>query len=96
MSSYEDHIWCDVLDIDVAHILLGRSCLYDLDVTSLGRSNTYKFKFNGKKIVKTDKPKSIVESIKERIVTEKNDKTPCYLATRIHFSPLVSYWWVYS
>ena len=24
MSSYEDCVWCDVLDIDVAHILLGR------------------------------------------------------------------------
>jgi len=27
MSSYEDHIWCDVLDIDTAHILLGRHWL---------------------------------------------------------------------
>jgi len=34
MSSYEDCVWCDVLDIDTAHILLGRSWLYDLDVTS--------------------------------------------------------------
>jgi len=51
MSSYEDYVWCDVLDIDVAHILLGRSWLYDLDVSSLGRSNIYEFKFNRKKIV---------------------------------------------
>jgi len=46
MSSYEDHVWCDVLDIDVAHILLGRPWLYDLNVISLCRSNTYEFKFN--------------------------------------------------
>jgi len=39
MSSYEDHVWYNVLDIDVAH----------LDITSLGRSNTYEFKFNRKK-----------------------------------------------
>jgi len=33
MSSYDDRVWCDVLDIDVAHILLGRPWLYDLNVT---------------------------------------------------------------
>ena len=58
MSSYKDRVWCDVLDIDVAHILIGRSWLYDLDVTSLDKSNTYEFKFNRKKIVlKPAKPK---------------------------------------
>ena len=48
MSSYEDRVWCDVLDINA---LLGRRWLYDLDVTNLGRCNTYEFKFKGKKIV---------------------------------------------
>ena len=51
MSSYQDRVWCDVLDINVAHILLVRPWLYDLEVTSLGRFNTYEFKFKGKKIV---------------------------------------------
>ena len=41
----------DVLDIDAVHILLGRPWMYDLDVTSLGRSNTYEFKFNEKRIM---------------------------------------------
>jgi len=27
MSSYKDRVWCDVLDIDVAHILLSRPWL---------------------------------------------------------------------
>jgi len=49
ISTYEDHIWCDVLDIDATHILLSRLWLYDLDVTRLGRFNTYEFKFNEKK-----------------------------------------------
>jgi len=52
MSSYEDRIWCDVLGIDAAHILLGMPWLYDLDVTSLGRY-TYEFKFKRKNSVKT-------------------------------------------
>ena len=70
------------------HILLGRSWLFDLGVTSLDRSNTYEFKFNGKKIVlKLAKLKSSVENNKERTITEKNDKALCYLVTRTHFSP---------
>jgi len=35
MSSYPNRVWCDILDIDVAHILLGRrrrAWFYDLDV----------------------------------------------------------------
>jgi len=78
MSSYEDRVWCDVLNIDTTHILLGRPWLYDLDVTSWGKSNTYEFKFNGKKIVlKPAKPKSDVGNNKERTVTAKDSETPC-------------------
>jgi len=88
MSSYEDHIWCDVLDIDAADILLGRLWLYDLEVTSLGKPNTNEFKFKRKKIVlKPAKPKSNVGNNKERTITTKDNKTPCYLVTRPHFSP---------
>jgi len=49
MSNYDDHVWCNVLNIDAAHILLGKPWLYNLDVTSLGRSNTYEFKFKRKR-----------------------------------------------
>ena len=60
--------------------------MYDLHVTSLGRCNTYEFKFNKKKIVlKPANPKSSVGNNKERTVTEENDKTHCYLVTRTHF-----------
>ena len=61
MSSHEDRVWCDVLYIDVAHILLGRPLLYDLDVINMGRSNSYELEFKEKKIVlKSAKPKSDV------------------------------------
>jgi len=77
MSSCEDHVWCDVLDIDATHILLGRSWLHDLDVISLGRSNTCEFKFNEKKIVlKPVKLKSNVGNNKEGTITAKDNKTP--------------------
>ncbi|XP_035540116.1 uncharacterized protein LOC108983558 [Juglans regia] len=47
---YKDHIWCDVIPMDVGHIILGRPWLFDLDVTIHGRSNSCSFVFNGKKI----------------------------------------------
>jgi len=53
MSSYQDRVCCDILDIDVAHIMLGRPWLYDLDVISIDRSNTHEFKFNEKDSVET-------------------------------------------
>jgi len=37
-------------------------------------------------VLKPVKPKSIVGSTKKRTVNEKNEKTPCYLMTRTHFS----------
>ena len=66
-----------MVDIDVAHISLGRPWLYDLDVTSFGRSNTYEFKFNRKRIVvQPAKPKSSVGSHKTATVIDKESKKP--------------------
>ena len=53
MSSFEDRVWYDILDINTTHILLDRPWLYDLNATRMGRSNTYEFKFNEKKSVET-------------------------------------------
>ncbi|KAF5463711.1 hypothetical protein F2P56_013855 [Juglans regia] len=47
---YKDRIWCDVIPIDVGHVILGRPWLFNLDVTIHGRSNSCFFVFNGKKI----------------------------------------------
>ncbi|XP_004301556.1 PREDICTED: uncharacterized protein LOC101305082 [Fragaria vesca subsp. vesca] len=49
-SSYKDTVWCDVVPMDVGHILLGRPWLYDLDVTISGRSNSCSFIHEGKHI----------------------------------------------
>ncbi|KAJ0980671.1 hypothetical protein J5N97_008926 [Dioscorea zingiberensis] len=53
IGNYSDKVWCDVLPMDVAHILLGRPWLYDLDVTHHGRANTYVFMHKGKSIMLT-------------------------------------------
>ena len=69
-------IWCDVIPMDVGHIILGRHWLHDLDVTLHGQSNSCSFMFEGKKIVlnplksnpidmskKTESPKAKVLNI---------------------------------
>ena len=58
--TYKAKIWYDVIPMDVEHIILGRPWLYVLDVTLHGRSNSYSFMFEGKKIILNPlKPKPI-------------------------------------
>jgi len=47
---YKDNIWYDVVSMDVGHVILGRTWLYDKDVTIYGRSNMCQFEHEGKKI----------------------------------------------
>ncbi|GAV84671.1 hypothetical protein CFOL_v3_28113 [Cephalotus follicularis] len=53
LGAYQNHIRCDVLPMNVAHILLGRPWLYDQDVTHYRRANTHVFQHKGKEIVLT-------------------------------------------
>lgn len=46
MFSYQNHLWYDVLDMNTAHIFLGRLWLHNFHVTNFGWSNTHEFKFN--------------------------------------------------
>ena len=58
MRDYKDEIYCNVLPMDVAHVLLGRPWLYDLNVTNFGKDNIYSFKYKGKNIIlRLAKPK---------------------------------------
>jgi len=49
-ATYSDKIWCDVVTMDVGHIILGRLWLYDLDVIIYGRPKSCSFVRDGKKI----------------------------------------------
>ena len=40
---YKDEIVCDVMGMDVYHILLGRVWHYDVDATYKGEDNTFVF-----------------------------------------------------
>ena len=58
MGDYKDEIYCEVLPMDVAHVLLGRPWLYDLNVTNFDKDNIYSFKYKGKNIIlRLAKPK---------------------------------------
>ena len=43
LGSYKDRIMCDVMPMDVCHILLGRPWQYDKGAMHDGKNNTYKF-----------------------------------------------------
>ncbi|CAN6998074.1 unnamed protein product, partial [Brassica rapa subsp. trilocularis] len=47
---YKEEITCDVLDMDVCHILLGRPWQYDNDITYRGRDNVIMFMWGNHKI----------------------------------------------
>ncbi|XP_035551732.1 uncharacterized protein LOC118349895 [Juglans regia] len=69
---YKDRIWCDVIPMDVGHVILGRPWLFDLDVTIHGRSNSYSFVFNGKKIhLNPLPPKPVGSQQTKKIVKRK-------------------------
>lgn len=54
---YSDNILCYLLPRDVAHVLLVRPWLYDVDAKNFGRENTYVFQHgNNKVILKPAKP----------------------------------------
>jgi hypothetical protein len=51
IGSYKDEILCDVMPMDVCHILLGRPWKYDRKAMHDGRKNTYTLEKNGHKHV---------------------------------------------
>ena len=50
-GDYKDEIYCDVLPMDVAYVLLGSPLLYDLNVTNFGKDNIYSFKYKDNNII---------------------------------------------
>jgi hypothetical protein len=48
IGGYRDEMLCDVIPMDVYHILLGRPWKYDRNVVHDGRNNTYTLEKNGR------------------------------------------------
>ncbi|XP_057248321.1 uncharacterized protein LOC130590271 [Beta vulgaris subsp. vulgaris] len=55
-DSYKDEVLCDVLPMDACHVLLGRPWQSDKETLHNGRTNTYTFMHNKKKIVLSPSP----------------------------------------
>ena len=49
IRNYKDWVLCDVMPMDVCHILLGRPWKYDRNVRHDGRRNTYELEKDGVK-----------------------------------------------
>ena len=49
IGTYKDEILCDIIPMDVFHILLGRPWQYDMKVVHDGRKNTYSLEKDGKR-----------------------------------------------
>jgi hypothetical protein len=48
IGEYRDEILCDVIPMDVCHVLLGRPWKFDINVIYDGRKNTYTLEKNGR------------------------------------------------
>jgi hypothetical protein len=48
IGGYRDEILCDVIPMDVCHVLLGRPWMYDTNIIHDGRRNTYTLENNGR------------------------------------------------
>lgn len=53
---YKYKIFCDVVPMDVSHLLLGRPWQYDHDVSHNGKTNVYSFVFANRKIILIPNP----------------------------------------
>jgi hypothetical protein len=48
IGGYKDQVLCDIMPMDVFHVLLGRPWQYDRNVSYDGRNNTYTFEKDGR------------------------------------------------
>ncbi|XP_074271424.1 uncharacterized protein LOC141595360 [Silene latifolia] len=61
-KNYIDEALCDVLPMDVCHVLLGTPWEFDRDSVNHGKDNTYTFKFGSRKVIFSPLPPSIKPS----------------------------------
>jgi hypothetical protein len=92
MGNYRDEILCDVIPMDVCHVLLGRPWQYDRHVVHDGRLNTYTLEKDGEshtllpmkdKEVKPEVSSTILLMSGKELLTElEKDEDPQFLVVR--------------
>jgi hypothetical protein len=93
IGGYRDEILCDVIPMDVCHLLLGRLWKYDINVIHDGRKNTYTLEKNGRTHmllpIKDKEVKPEVSNIvllmsgKELLTEVKKKEEPQFIVVRI-------------
>nr|GEV27616.1 reverse transcriptase domain-containing protein [Tanacetum cinerariifolium] len=78
IGKYKDGVVCDIVEMDVCHILLGRPCEFDVNATHEGKDNTYSFQVNGVKqilvpLIKNSKPKVLEEKQNNLMIMSHRD-----------------------
>jgi hypothetical protein len=92
IGGYKDEILCDVIPMDVCHLLLGRLWQYDINVIHDGRKNTYTLEKNGRthmllsikdKEVKPEVRNTILLMSGKELLTEvKKKEEPQFIVVR--------------
>jgi hypothetical protein len=92
IRNYHDEILCDVIPMDVCHILLGRRWKYDRNVVHDGRMNTYTLEKDGRthrflpikdKEVKTEVASTILLMSGKELLTEmEKNEDPQFFVVR--------------
>jgi hypothetical protein len=92
IGGYNDKILCDVIPMDVCHLLLGRPWQYDRNVIHDGRMNTYTLERNGRTHMlcpiedKEVKPevnnRVLLMSVKELLTEVKKKEDPQFFVVR--------------
>ena len=49
IGNYQDEVRCDIIEMDVCHILLGRHWKFDRNAIHEGKRNVYSFEMSGKR-----------------------------------------------
>ena len=76
IGSYHDQIECDVVHMQACSVILGRPWQYDREVVFDGRTNTYKFMFDGKRVVlHSMTPAAALKDDLARLECEKKTKS---------------------
>jgi len=75
IGKYKDEVLCDVVPMEVTHVLLGRPWKYDRNILHDGHTNKISFKFQRHKInSKPLSPKEVNEDQIKKKTKKENEK----------------------
>ncbi|XP_010545900.1 PREDICTED: uncharacterized protein LOC104818143 [Tarenaya hassleriana] len=74
IGRYQDEVLCDVVPMQVGHMLLGRPWQFDREVSHDGRANQYSFVYNKRKIVLAPLSPSQVHEMQQKLAKDTESK----------------------